>query len=60
MATIRAHRGKWQAIIRLKGYPQHSKSFLIKSQATKWARQIESDLDAGIVLPDTRILDETT
>lgn len=60
MATIRAHREKWQAIIRIKGYPQQSKSFLTKSHAVKWARQIESNLDAGIVATDTKMLDETT
>jgi len=49
MATIRLNRNKWQAIVRRTGYPQQSKSFLSKTDARKWARQIEAKLDAGIV-----------
>lgn len=60
MATIRIHRGKWQAIVRRKGYPQQSKSFMTKAHALKWARQLESNLDAGLVPTDTKILDDTT
>lgn len=60
MAAIRVHRGKWQAIVRRVGYPQKSKSFISKAHAVKWARQIETNLDMGIVQVDTRILDETS
>jgi integrase len=60
MATIRVHRGKWQAIVRRVGYPQKSKSFISKAHAVKWARQIETNLDMGIVQVDPRILDETS
>jgi integrase len=60
MATIRIHRGKWQAMVRRVGYPQISKSFVSKSRAVKWARQIETDVDAGIAQVDTRILDDTS
>ena len=60
MATIRMHRGKWQAIVRRKGYPQQSRSFIIKAHARKWARQLESDLDAGVVPTNTKLLDETS
>ncbi|EBA03508.1 probable site-specific integrase/recombinase [Rhodobacteraceae bacterium HTCC2150] len=60
MATIRAHRGKWQAIIRRSGYPQQSKSFITKAHAVKWARQIEHDFDLGFVKNDTRLLDQTS
>ncbi len=47
MATIRAMRNKWQAIIRRKGYPALSKSFELRKDAEKWARQQERLMDAG-------------
>ncbi len=47
MATIRALRGKWQAIVRRKGCPSQTKSFELKKDAEKWARQQERLLDAG-------------
>ena len=42
MATIRK-RGQyqWQAIVRKKGYPQQSKTFETKVEATKWADAVE-------------------
>ena len=52
MATIRLNRNKWQAIVRRKGYPQQSKSFVSKTDARKWARQVEAKLDAGLYLGD--------
>ena len=53
MATIRINRGKWQAIVRRTGFPQQSKSFDSKTNARKWARQKEAELDAGIIQTDT-------
>ena len=52
MATIRINRGKWQAIVRRTGFPQQSKSFDSKTNARKWARQKEAELDAGIIHTD--------
>lgn len=60
MATIRINRGKWQAIVRRTGFPQQSKSFDNKTNARKWARQREAELDAGVIQTDTRILDKTS
>ena len=46
MATIKKREnGKWQAKIRRKGYPSQSKTFVTKTEATKWARDVESDMD---------------
>ena len=53
MATISKHYGKWQAQIRIKDYPNRTKSFLLKKDAELWARQIEISLqkdDLGIRL----------
>jgi len=53
MATISKHYGKWQAQIRIKDYPNQTKSFLLKKDAELWARQTEILLqknDLGIRL----------
>ena len=48
MATIRQRQNKsWQVIIRRKGFPQQSKVFNKKEDATKWARGIEAECDRG-------------
>jgi len=45
MATIRKHFGKWQVMIRRKGYLHVSKSFTEKSLASTWAKQTELDME---------------
>lgn len=47
MATIRQLKDKWQAIVRRKGYPAQSKTFELKKDAERWARQQERLMDAG-------------
>lgn len=48
MATIRQRNERWQAIIKRKGYPTQSKTFDLRKDADKWARQEERALDAGL------------
>jgi integrase len=50
MATIRQRKdsGMWQAIIERKGFPSQSKTFKLKSDAEKWARDIENKIDRGV------------
>lgn len=49
MATFEQREsGYWQAKIRRKGYPTHSKTFRLRDDAEKWARQIESEMDRGV------------
>jgi integrase len=48
MAYIRKKRNKWAVRIKKKGYPVIYKSFFQKSDASKWAKQIESDMDRNI------------
>jgi integrase len=49
MAVLRKrHTGKWQVIIRKKGYPAIVRSFLDKSVASKWAKAIESQMDRRV------------
>lgn len=47
MATIRERSGRWQAIVKRKGYPQQTKTFDIRKDAEKWARQQERQMDTG-------------
>ncbi len=47
MATIRKRGTRFQAIIRITGYPQKSKSFHLRKDAEKWARSIEAQMEAG-------------
>lgn len=47
MATIRQRGIRWQSIIKRKGHPVLSKTFDLKKDAEKWARQQERSIDAG-------------
>lgn len=47
MATIRKHRGKWQAIVRRKAQGSASKTFHFRRDAERWARDQERRLDNG-------------
>ena len=49
MSVIRKrHSGKWQVIIRKKGYPAIVRSFLEKGIASKWAKTVESQMDRRV------------
>jgi integrase len=60
MATIRKLRDRWQAQVRRRGVAPRAKSFDQKSDAEKWARSLESELDRCGMLPDTRVAESTT
>ncbi len=47
MATIRQRNNRWQVIVKRKGHPLQSKTFNLKKDAEKWARQQEQLMDAG-------------
>ncbi|WP_341744160.1 tyrosine-type recombinase/integrase [Azonexus hydrophilus] len=47
MATIRQRNDRWQVIIKRKGYPSQSRTFDLRKDAEKWARQQERAIDAG-------------
>ena len=57
MATFRKRGTKWQATVRRKGCPTQVKSFLLKEDAAKWARQQELRLDKGVIEPQSTIAD---
>ncbi|MDR1046090.1 MAG: site-specific integrase [Candidatus Adiutrix sp.] len=52
MASIRK-RGpyQWEVRIRKKGMPVTCKTFEIKTDAEKWARELESEMDRGVYVP---------
>jgi len=49
MAHIRKHRKKWQAIVKRKNI-RAQKSFLRKSDASKWAYKVEAQIETGTYL----------
>jgi integrase len=51
MATFRKRGDKWQARVQRSGQTSIAKSFNNKSDAIKWARHVESQLDLGIWAP---------
>ncbi|RTL49916.1 MAG: site-specific integrase [Rhodocyclaceae bacterium] len=54
MATFRKRdSGRWQAIVRRKGFPVESKSFSTKHEAEVWAKTIESEMGRGLFVSAT-------
>ena len=52
MASIIKIGDKWRALVRRKGHKPKCKTFAVKARAEAWARQVEADLDRGIVSAD--------
>jgi integrase len=51
MATFRKRADKWQARVQRSGQSSLAKSFNTKTDAVKWARHTESQLDLGTLAP---------
>ena len=47
MATISNRNNKWHGRVRRSGQPTVAKTFLIRTDAEKWARSIEIEIDRG-------------
>lgn len=60
MATIRKLRNRWQAQIRRRGVPPRAKSFDKRSDAERWARDLEAEADRSGWVADTRAAEKTT
>jgi integrase len=60
MATIRKLRGRWQAQVRRRGVPPRAKSFDKRSDAERWARDLEAEADRSGWVADTRAAEKTT
>ena len=52
MASIEKRGSRWRVRVCRKGYPVQSKSFQTRTDAEKWGRKVERDIDQGILLPD--------
>ena len=44
MAYIRKRLGRWQSIVRVKGYPERTQTFDSKTDAKLWSKNIELEL----------------
>lgn len=51
MASIRRRGNKWQARIQRRGHREVLKTFTARSDAERWARGVERDLDLGAYRP---------
>jgi integrase len=60
MATIRKRGDKWEVQVRRRGSRPVSRSFILKSDADTWARQMEVEADRKGLPVDTRVLDRLT
>jgi hypothetical protein len=60
MATIRRLRGRWQAMVRRRGVSPRCKSFDKRTDATRWARELEAEADRSGWVADTRLAEKTT
>jgi len=60
MATIRKLRGRWQAMVRRRGVAPRAKSFDRRSDADRWARELEAEADRSGWVADTRLAERVT
>jgi hypothetical protein len=56
MATIRRRGTTWQVQVRRHGHATLSRTFRLKADADRWARQKEAEIDRGELPVDTRVL----
>src|SRR4051812_32660033 len=60
MATIRRLRNRWQAQVRRRGVPPRAKSFDKRSDAERWARELEAEADRSGWVADSRMAEKMT
>jgi len=60
MASIRKRGDRWHVQVRRQGFPQLTRSFTLKTDAERWARQIEAEADRSGLLVDPKVLRQTT
>jgi integrase len=49
VASVIEVKGKWRAQVRRKGHSVYTRTFPTKAAADRWARQLEVDIDRGMV-----------
>lgn len=47
MASIRKRGNKWQVRVTRKGYPPETRTFASRTDAERWGRSVESEIDKG-------------
>jgi integrase len=52
VASVTQVNGKWRALVRRKGHKAQCKTFRTKAQADIWARQRETEIENGVVVPN--------
>jgi len=57
MATFIKRGGKYQVVIRRKGFPTSCRSFRFKSDAEEWARHMDTKADRGDLPTSIKVLD---
>ena len=56
MANVRQYsNGRWQAVVRRKGYPLQSETFAGKAEAVQWARSVEAQIDSRRILDRSKV-----
>lgn len=60
MASLRFRNGKWQVQVRRHGHAPQSKTFLSRTDALRWARHAEIELDRALIPHDPRALQTVT
>jgi integrase len=55
MATFRKRSGRWQARVSNSGQPTVTKTFDTKSDAERWARSLQRDIDLGSYKPAVKV-----
>ncbi len=60
MATIRKLRGRWQAQVRRRGVAPRAKSFNTRTDAQRWAQDLEAEASRSGWVADTRLAEKTT
>ncbi|MDP3522950.1 MAG: site-specific integrase, partial [Hoeflea sp.] len=60
MAAIRKRNDRWQVQVRRKGFDPISRSFLLKTDALEWAREIERQADRQELATDRKVLETIT
>tara|TARA_R110000787_G_C13422728_1_gene445003 strand:- start:1655 stop:2641 length:987 start_codon:yes stop_codon:yes gene_type:complete len=60
MAAIRKRNDRWQVQVRRKGFDPISRSFLLKTDALEWAREIERQADRHELATDRKVLETIT
>jgi hypothetical protein len=60
MATVRRLRGRWQAQVQRRGIAPRCRSFDRRADATRWARNLEAEVDRAGWVADTRLAEKTT